>query len=180
MKFTLHKAMAAAAAVGLLLSSAPANSATDGSLGATSAGTSVVTVTIPQMVRITGIADLTIAAYTGPSTYVADDVCVYSNTATGQYTVTMTTVEGSYSLRGTTDNTKTIAYSVEWAASSGATSGTVLGYNSASATLTGSNASVTCGGGANATLIVRVTDANVGTAPAQDYADTLTITVAPV
>jgi len=178
MKFTYRRVAAAVTAAGLLMLAAPVHSASDGSLGATSVGTSVVTVTIPSMVRITGVANLTIASYSGPSAFASDSVCVYSNT--GNYTVTMTSGEGSYVLRGVTDNTKTIGYSVEWAASSGASSGTSLTYNTASGTLAGSSASVTCGGGDNATLIVRVTDANVGTAPAQDYTDTLTITVAPV
>ena len=168
------------AVAGTLIAAAPAQSASDGSLGATSSGTVGVSVTIPQLVWIQGLADLAINPYAGPSSAASGNVCVYSNTA-GGYDITATSVEGGFSLDGVTVPAESITYSVEWAASSGAGSGTAMAYNTALTGLSTGGANPTCSnvGGTNATLIVRVTDSDLGTASAQTYAGTLNLTVAP-
>ncbi len=176
----MRRAAASLAAVSLLMLAAPANSASDGSMGATSNGSSSVSVTIPSLVRITGIADLTIASYSSPSSFAADDVCVYSNTAVG-YDITATSSEGSFVLTNTGPPATQIGYAVEWNASSGQTSGTALTYNTALTGQSTGGANPTCGnvGGANASLIVRVTDSDLGTAPAQTYTGTLLLLIEP-
>jgi hypothetical protein len=179
MRIKMRKAAAAMAAAGLLMLAAPAQSATDGNLGATSSGTAGVSVVVPQMVRITGLADLAINPYAGPTSAASGNVCVYSNT--GNYQITATTVETAFSMIGQTDATQSITYAVEWAATSGAGTGTALTYNTALGAQSSGGANLACAnvGGTNSTLIVRVTDTDIGVATAQTYAGTLNLVVAP-
>jgi len=69
----------------------PAFAATQGSLGATSTGTVSITASVPNRARITGLTDVSFANQ-DPSTAAsnAEDVCVWSNTATKAYTITAT------------------------------------------------------------------------------------------
>lgn len=64
-------------------------------LGDTSTGESAVTLTIPPQVQITGVGDISFgtvtAAQMNAGVTVADDVCVFSNVASGSYTVKSTT-----------------------------------------------------------------------------------------
>ncbi len=77
-----------------------AQAATDGSLSSSSSvGTLDVNATIPEMVRISGLSDLTfnltVAAITSPSSNIvqASDFCVYSNVTTaGLYDISATGV----------------------------------------------------------------------------------------
>lgn len=166
-------------AAGALVLAAPVQSATQGSLGATSTGTAVVSVVLPSRVRITGLADLAIGTYVGPDSSAAGNVCVYSNT--DGYNITVTSAEGSFAMAGLTTPADTVTYAVEWDDVTGSTTGVALAYNTA---LTGQTTpaagNVTCGGGTNASLIVRVVDADIGaTDSAQTYQGTLTLVVAP-
>lgn len=167
------------AVAGVFVLAAPAQSATQGTLGATSSGTAAVSVVLPSRVKITGLADLAIGTYVGPTSSASGNVCIYSNT--DGYNITVTSAEGLFQMDGVTTPGDKVTYAVEWAATSGAGTGSALTYNTA---LTGQTTpaagNVTCGGGTNATLIVRVADADIGAGiSAQTYAGTLTLVVAP-
>ena len=101
-----------------------AMSATDGALGATSTGTVSISASVPTRARITGLSDV---AFTnqdpGTPAASAQDVCVWSNTATKAYTITATG-SGTASAFTLTNGSGTVPYSVEWSDTSGATSGT--------------------------------------------------------
>jgi hypothetical protein len=176
-----------AAFAAALASVAPAGEAfaapTQGSLGATSTGIITITASVPNRARITGLTDVsflnqdpTIAASS------AQDVCVWSNTATKGYTITATGNGGGGTAFTLSNGTTTVPYSVEWAASSGQTSGTALTAGTASAGLTSTAVNQTCSSApaASATLLVKMTTANLGTMTAgSNYTGTLTLVVTP-
>ena len=58
--------------------------ATDGTLGTTSTGTSDITVTIPELILISGMADITFGTYAGTGDLdVNEDICIYTNKDAG-------------------------------------------------------------------------------------------------
>lgn len=175
-----------AALIGAILASAlgssPAMAASQGSLGATSTGSVAISASVPNRARITGLTDV---AFTNqdPSTAAtnAQNVCVWSNTATKEYTITATG-SGASSAFTLSNGTTTVPYSVEWAASSGQTSGTALATGTASAALTSTATQQSCASGpaASASLVVGITTTNLGTMSAgSSYTGTLTLLVTP-
>jgi hypothetical protein len=162
--------------------SSQAFAASQGTLGATSTGSVTITASVPTRARITGLSDV---AFTNqdPATLASDaqDVCVWSNTATKAYTITATG-SGTASAFTLSDGTTTVPYSVEWAASSGQTTGAALttGTASASLTSTATNQSCTSGPAASASLVVEIATADLGTMSAgNSYTGSLTLLVTP-
>lgn len=109
-------------ACALLSSSAWA--ANDGTEGETSTGDADITVTIPKLVKITGIADLSFD-YTNGGDFnddfdQHDDVCIYSNLDNGTYKVNITGANPSGGPNatgffvGNGDNGQTIPFTLEW------------------------------------------------------------------
>jgi hypothetical protein len=86
MKIILAKTIAGVAMAALLSGSAYA--ATQGILGATSSGTSLITAGKANAVKITGITDLTFPSTATVPTLLSDSVCVYATA--GPYTDTLT------------------------------------------------------------------------------------------
>lgn len=167
------KFIASAALAAAILAPGLASAATQGSTGATTQGTVVINASVPNLVKLSGLADMAISV-TGALNSANQSVCAYSNT--GNYTVTATAVGGTFSLTGTSAS---ITYSVQWASTAGATSGTGLTYGVASAGFATGGANPACGGGLNASLIVNIADTDVGTAPADTYTGTLELSIAP-
>jgi hypothetical protein len=165
-----------------LAGASAAQAATDGSLGTTSTGTVQVSVSVPNRVQISGLADV---AFTNQDPSVAEldaqDVCVWSNTGTRGYNIKATGngASGAFTLAS---GGFTVPYSVQWAASSGASSGTALTAGTALTGLTSTAASSDCSSGpANtASLIVGITAPNLQSMrAATSYTGTLTLLVAP-
>jgi hypothetical protein len=173
-------AMGVAALAGIIPTNAYA--ATQGTQGATSTGTVAISASVPSRVRITGLVDV---AFTNqdPSTAAsnAQNVCVWSNTATKGYSVTATGsgTAGAFTL---TNGSTTVPYSVQWNESSAQTSGSALTSGTAG---TGLNSTAThnqCAAGpaASASLIVGIASADLsGMEAASNYTGTLTLVVAP-
>lgn len=179
-------------AIALIAAIASANSgnvlaATQGTVGNTSTGTALISITKSVQARISGISDMTLANWNVDMGAVTlySDVCIYSST--GSYKVT---ASGSGLLGIFTVNTSllnAIAYSVEWndaGAGSLTSSGTNLIFNLPSGTFNNANNSSTdCSGGANknARVIVKVSSLAMGLAPNSNdpYTGTLTMVVAP-
>jgi hypothetical protein len=164
------------------LTAGQAVAASQGSLGATSTGSVTITASVPNRARITGLTDV---AFTNqdPATAAssAQNVCVWSNTATKAYTITATG-SGSASAFTLSNGTATVPYSVQWASSSGQTSGTALTAGTASASLTSTATHQTCASApaASASLIVGITTADLGTMTSgSSYTGTLTLLVTP-
>jgi hypothetical protein len=111
----------------------------------------------------------------------AQNVCVWSNTATKGYNVTASG-SGAASAFTLASGAATVPYSVEWAGSSGQASGTGLTSGSALTGLTSTATSATCASGASssASLIVKISTASLQTMQAATtYTGTLTLVVAP-
>jgi hypothetical protein len=169
----------------LAAASGPATAATtpsQGTLGPTSQGQVGISATIPQRVQISGLTDFAFGTLDPASAASSsENVCVWSNTATKGYTITASG-SGGTSAFTLSNGTSTVAYGVQWAASSGALTGTTLTTTVAAPFVSGAT-SPTCGSGASpsATLFVGFTAAQlqaaVGSATA--YTGTLTLLVAP-
>ena len=89
---------------------------TQGDVGPTSQGTSVISMTIPKLVLITGMANLAFGTYDGQGDETLDeDICIYSNmeAAGNTYQVTATG-SGAASAFTITDSTDTIAYTLKY------------------------------------------------------------------
>lgn len=164
-----------------LILSEPALAATQGSVGSTSTGSLSISATVPGRVQISGLTDIafgtvdpTVAASS------AEDVCVWSNTSGKGYSVTANG-SGASNAFTLTDGTNTLAYDVQWADTSGQSSGTALSTGAALGAQVSTATNPTCSAGpaATASLIVNMTAANLQAAVAGAYTGTLTLVVAP-
>ena len=171
-----------AAALLTLAAGSAANAATQGSLGTTSTGTVGVSVSVPNRVQISGLTDVAFINQ-DPSVAAsnAQNVCVWSNTSTRGYNVTASGsgTAGAFTLANAS---LTVPYSVEWAGSSGASSGTALASGTALTGLTSTATNATCSAGAasTASLIVKIASSNLQSMQAStSYTGTLTLVVAP-
>lgn len=175
---TLIGALALAA-----ITSGTAHAATQGTLGATSTGSITISASVPNRARITGLTDVTFTNQ-DPNTAAssAQNVCLWSNTATKGYTITATG-SGTASAFTLANGTLTVPYSVQWSASSGQTSGTALTAATASAGLVSTATQQTCSSGptSSASLIAGISTTDLGgMQAATTYTGTLTLVVTPV
>lgn len=164
------------------LASGPATAATQGTSGATSTGSIAISASVPNRARITGLTDVAFLNQ-DPATAAssAQNVCVWSNTTTKAYTITATG-SGAANAFTLSDGATTVPYSVEWAATSGQTSGSALTTGTASASLTTAAINQTCSAAptSTASLIVRMSTTDLSTMSAgATYTGTLTLLVTP-
>jgi hypothetical protein len=171
----LGLALAMAAMVALAAGTALA--ATDGVLGLTSTGDTIVSITKGEQALITGMADIALAPWTTgqPAPAGATTACVY--TTTGQYQVTTSslyTTGSDYRLSDGIGNF--VVYTVDWNDGVGAQpmtgSTAMLGRQ-------GDAVSQNCGGVNPATVSVGIGVGAINGAPVGMYADTLTMVIAP-
>lgn len=148
--------------------------ATDGTLGLTSAGTSIINIGKQNAVQITDVDDLNLgtAGSLSATATESDSVCVFSST--GAYNITLSSANGAFILSDV-NTTTDIAYSVDWTAGTA----TTAVYNTAITGLVGDSTAVDCGATTNATFSVSVTAANFNAADPGNYSDTLTLLVQP-
>lgn len=154
--------------------------ATQGLLGSTSQGNTLVTLTVGSLVQITDISDIPLTDnQDGTADGSASAICVYSNTASNQYQITATTDAGTpgvFNLSDTTTSLVQLTYNATW--DDGAGSGTVaLSSGTPASPFTGF-ATTNCGGAGTATLAISVPDTT--TVPADTYDDLLVLLVEPV
>jgi len=158
-----------------------AMAATQGTLGSTSTGSVSISATVPGRVQISGLTDIAFGTVDPTSAASqAENVCVWSNTSGRGYQVTATG-SGASNAFTLTDGTNTLPYSVEWAGSSGQSSGTALSTGTALGSLSSTAINPTCSAGpaASASLVVKMTAASLQAAVASSYTGTLTLVVAP-
>lgn len=174
----LRNTLSALTASVALASAGPALAATNGNLGtgagATSQGQSVVTLTIPDLIKISDVNDLTLNYDTGTQQYQASDgVCVYRN-GTGNYSITASSGNGTGSFVLNDGSGNTLPYSVSWNGTN-LTEGT--NDDNGGSFYTGDTTSASCGGGTNATVQAVVSEADAAAAPQATYDDTLSLMV---
>ena len=172
----------AGAAASMVLAE-PALASTQGSFGATSTGSLSINASVPGRVRISGLSDVTFSNV-DPSVNATDaqNVCVWSNTSTKGYNITATGsgTAGAFTLAS--GALPVVPYTVEWAASSGQTSGTSLTAATAltGQTSTATNSDCSAGPSASASLVVSIGSATLQTmSSGVTYNGTLTLLVAP-
>lgn len=145
--------------------------ATQGTLDATSTGTSIINMGKENAVQITNVGDINLGT-TGNITVAAvesDDVCVFSST--GGYNLTVSSLNGSFILSDA--NTQTdIDYTILW-------DGDAVAYGNAVTGLLGNSTSVNCDSSTNATFTVSVSVTEFNAATPGTYSDTLTLLVQP-
>lgn len=177
-RMTLAAGLAAA-----LLVAEPAFASTQGSFGATSTGSLNINASVPGRVRISGLSDVSFAN-ADPSANASDaqNVCVWSNTSTRGYNITATGSGSGGAFTLASGALPVVPYTVEWAGSSGQTSGTSLAATTALAgqTSTAINSDCSAGPSASASLIVSIGSSTLqGMSAGVAYSGTLTLVVAP-
>lgn len=165
-----------------------AHAASNGSLGATSQGSSTISVTKAVQAQISDISDMTLSGWSigDGAVTLTSNVCIYSTT--GSYTV-RATGSGAGNIFTINSGSNLLAYSVTWndgGATHLANTGTLLAPGVTSTNF--SNASTTSalcnGGGASndtARVIVGITSVAMDAAAssATPYTGTLTMLVTP-
>lgn len=159
-----------------LSASGVVTAATDGTLGATSTGESIVTIIKQNAVQITNVGDISLGTHAALAADQSgsDAVCVFSST--GGYSVTATSANGTGAFSLNDGGTNDIAYTVTW---QGAGAAVPLAEGTALIGQTGDSGSVNCSGGTNATFEVTVAAALFNAAAPGSYSDTLTLLVEP-
>ena len=157
-----------------------AYAANDGTLGTSSTGDFDITVTVAELIQISGMTDVTFGTYSGSGDLDNDyQVCVYRNNASAQYTITATATEGAFQVENGGDN---IPYTVFFNDVTGTAGEVALTYNTATATQTGANTQATdCStGGNSANVHIRMLEADLQAAPANSYSGTVILQADPV
>lgn len=156
--------------------------ATQGSQGATSAGSIAITLSVAGRVQISGLSDVSFVSVSPDVAAVsAQNVCVWSNTATKGYSLSASGsgAGSAFELAGTSSS---VTYSVAWNDTAGQSAGTPLsaGTELSGQTSSATNPDCSSGGAASSTLIVQVEPAALQTAqPDTTYAGALNLLVSP-
>ena len=175
--------LALVAGCATMVLAAPATASTQGTFGATSSGSVTINASVPGRVRISGLTDV---AFTNadPSSAAmnAQNVCVWSNTSTRGYSITASGsgTANAFTLSNGTD--PAVPYNVQWAGSTGQTSGTSLATGAALSGLTSTATNSDCSAGppSSASLIVTMASSTLqGMVAGVNYTGTLTLVVAP-
>jgi hypothetical protein len=165
------------------LAASPVSAATQGSFGATSTGSVNINASVPGRVRISGLSDVTLSNVDPSVTAIdAQSICVWSNTSTRGYSITATGSGTASAFTLTDGSSPEVPYSVEWAETSGQSSGTSLsaGLALTGQTSTATNSDCTAGPAASASLVVSIGSPALQSMTAGvTYAGTLTLVVAP-
>lgn len=156
---------------------------TQGTLGTTTTGTVNVSITIPPLVEVTGLTDITLGSTSSFPATGNTTACIYSNVTSpaGSYYVTATSQNSSgANFRVKDSGTNFIVYSAFWNNTSAATQNTALTSGTKTAQQTGGNAtSLTCGGSANANFNLSFSAAQVQGVQAATYTDVVTVLITP-
>lgn len=167
----------------VLASASDAMAATDGTLGATSTGTININASVANRVRITGLTDVSFLNQdAGTAASNAQDICVWSNTATKGYSISATGngTAGAFTLA--TTGGLSVDYSVQWEDISGVSTGTSLTAGAAAAGYTSSATHQSCSVGpiSSASLIVGLDTTALSSMQAGvTYTGVLTLLVSP-
>lgn len=145
--------------------------------------TTTVSVTIPALVEISGLSDITFtptnfgSPVTGSTT-----ACIYTNVISplGSYYVTASSNNVSAGQFRVTNGTNFIVYNAYWNPASSATQSVSLTSGVKTAQQSGGNSSsLTCSGTPNANFNISLSNSEVEGVPAATYTDTVTLVISP-
>lgn len=151
--------------------------ATQGTLGPTSTGTVTISLTVPQLVRISGLSDIALGTVNGPFPVAGNTTaCIYSNNS-GNYAVTVTGNGTASAFTVAGPASYALPYTASWTSNAGTapltTNVKLDGQTGASTT------SVNCSGVNNATFAVSFAETDIAAAPAGGYTGIATIVISP-
>ena len=164
------------------LTGTAAQAAAQGEIGATSSGSIAISLSVAPRVRIGGLSDVSFVQVSPEDDAIsAQNVCIWSNTATRGYSVT---ASGSGPGNAFTLASGALAtrYGVAWNGAAGRASGARLDPGAPLAGQASSALTPDCGasGGASASLIVSIgTDDLQAAQPEASYLGTLNLLIAP-
>ncbi len=172
---TVRSAFLCTALFAGLLASQPGFAATDGEIGSSSQGSVGLSVSIPALVRISNLEDMSFGTWDGTQSMSNDDkVCVWSSSR-GYSLTGVGTGGGDFVIRDETGNE--IPFSVEWAAPSG--SAQQLQPGQALPDLASPSIDTSCSDEASMALMtIGFDQQDLAASPAGDYSGVLTLTVA--
>ncbi|MCE9507021.1 MAG: hypothetical protein K8R48_01730 [Alphaproteobacteria bacterium] len=155
--------------------------ATDGTLGLSSTGTIDITLTIPELFRISHTSDFLLGTYGGSGDMEANnDVCVWSN-GNGAYQVTITDDSGMSPDGFAVEDiggTAQINMGVFWHDAPGTTGGTAVTYGVPLAAANANTTSSDCTeNGFSANLHILLPESDLRAAAAGSYSTRLTVLV---
>ncbi|WP_196138741.1 hypothetical protein [Aliikangiella sp. G2MR2-5] len=156
--------------------------ATQGSLGTTSEGDLLISLSVGDLIQINNLNDIALGTFNGGTADLngSDSFCIYRNGGTG-YNVTMSGsgTGGAFELAG---GGNTLNYSVSFENLDAGSAAVAMTAGSTLNGVTGANnTDNTCGSAAadNAQVNVNVANADLAAVPPGSYTGTLTILVAP-
>ena len=130
-------------------------------------------------VRISNLSDIVFPPSTNAPTSMEISICVYSNSA-GDFDVTATSQNAASGGMNLRSGSRDIHYIAEWASGSDRGQGILLQSGVTSKTLTGADqSSPSCNSGPNARLRITLDPVSYAQAPVGNYADILSLTIAP-
>jgi hypothetical protein len=140
------------------------------------------TLNVAPIVRIDGLANVSLGTYSGGGDInVEESFCVYSNSDTAAYDVTITSpnqdISGDFFLLNGAA-TDLVAYTLYF--KDNLTPGVGTQVLTAPIAGAGNNSANDCGGSDNAKISVNVLDGDMSVVPSDSYSDTLTVLVAPL
>lgn len=151
--------------------------ASDGTVGATSTGSAVISVTIPKLIRARSFADYSFGSYAGTGDLNGNDDLNISSNYTGTYQVTATG-SGAASAFTITDGTATIAYNVYFNDATG-TGGRVAASTGVAITAQSGVVKPLSTATLNANLSIEILEANLQAVDAGTYSGTVTLVFQP-
>jgi hypothetical protein len=156
-----------------LMASGSAFAASQGTVGLTSQGESVITIVIPDLIRIDGLADIDLGSYDGDGLdrTGSSPACVRTNGAS-TYGIVVTSANGAFQLDPTGGASTNIPYSLTWG-------GAAVTYNTNLASQSADSTTLLNCAPVADQLEVTVTGANLDAAEADSYEDTVILTVTP-
>ena len=142
-----------------------------------------VSVTIPALVQISGLSNITLSptGFASPVTG-STTACIYTNVISplGSYYLTATSLNASSGVFRVANGTGFISYSAFWNSTSSPTQALSLTSGVKTAQQSGGNSSsLTCAGTPNANFNIGFTSAAIAGAIAATYTDTVTLLISP-
>jgi hypothetical protein len=153
----------------------------DGTVGATSTGTTDVSVTIPDRVRVSRLDGIALGTYGGSGDMSGvDDLCVFRN-GSGSYKIQLDSANpGGANEFQMKNGTNFITYTVKFDDDADASDQLAVTSGTEISGLTGHSTSASCGAADNGQLRIDVLEVDLLAAPPAAYLDTVTLLVTPI
>jgi hypothetical protein len=143
------------------------------------------TVTIPKLIRISGVNDISLGIYDGvsPSVTYNEPYCIYTNTSAYRITPSSTTVGTAIGSFALDSGGNKLQYSVRVSNTANASSGTLLTNGQTSGSLAANQStplSLNCNNGNNAAVYLQFGGTQLQSAPPGNYSGVLNLMVSPI